>query len=144
MQTMAEAIFSGTSTNTVAGVPLEFEKLQSEKLHWETKCHHLVDEVNRRGFALSEHLLSEAALKKENIRLAAEFETLKQRCHYLEQHQSIAANKHSSIIRKLKDRIKAQQEHLKYLSKVRKSAIHWQSRSWLKRAFHRWKAPARV
>lgn len=122
----------------------EIEKLKIEKDYWQAKCHHLSDELNRRSLALSQHLQNEAALRHESKRLEHLQAEIQRQMSEVEQQQRQALTKNAHLITKLKEQLKKQQKQLDYLYRVKKSAEAWQTRSWFKRAFHRWKTPGRA
>lgn len=83
--------------------------------------------------------------------LQAELAALQARCEYLTQElnrrglaiqqQAVHLAENKTQFAALEKRLAKQESEIKRLHKVVFSAKEWQRRSWMKRAFHKWRAP---
>lgn len=83
--------------------------------------------------------------------LPTELATLQARCEYLSQElnrrglaiqqQAVRLAENKTHLAALEKRLTKQESEIKRLHKVVISAKEWQQRSWMKRAFHKWRAP---
>ncbi|WP_265595748.1 hypothetical protein [Verrucomicrobium sp. BvORR106] len=83
--------------------------------------------------------------------LPSELATLQARCEYLSQElnrrglaiqqQAVLLTENKTQFAALQKRLAKQESEIKRLHKVVLSAKEWQQRGWMKRAFHKWRAP---
>lgn len=82
---------------------------------------------------------------------ASELGLLQARCEHLNQElnrrgqaihqQAVRLMEHKAQMLMLEKRLAKQESEIKRLQKTVASAKEWQKRSWVKRAFHKWRAP---
>lgn len=141
-------------------LPLLASLNNSDASALENLSHHLSDELNRRTYALFrqqpeiEQMKQQLHLLKKAVHSAEEWQKrgrIKRAFHQWKAPEGILENllvdsKTPVAIEKKpslspKTEIKNLKKQVRDLQKTVKSATQWQKRSWIKRAFHKWKPP---